>query len=183
MLITDNISFLIINYNTSKLINALIKSIIKFSTSLKYNIVIFDNSDNEKLILDNSFDNKNIIIIDNTLSKYLNFENFIKQNVKTNVGKQNNYASLKHALTIDYCLNNVECLNKNIILCDSDIILTKPLDFVDDSYIAIGTIKQTWTVSNERLLPVLCYLNNKQLKENNIKYFDKKRFIGCSLRN
>lgn len=183
MLITDNISFLIINYNTSKLINALIKSIIKFSTGLKYNIVIFDNSDDEKLILDNSYKNNNIIVVDNTTSKYLNFDTFIKQNVVTNLGKSNNYASLKHALSIDYCLNELNYLNNNIVLCDSDILLIKPIDFIDNSYISIGEAKQTWNVSKERLLPILCYLNNEKLKENNIKYFDKNRFIGCIPRN
>ena len=162
MKVESDISFLIINFNTSRLVNALIKSIREFAIGLQYNIVIFDNSDSEKMNLNE--ETNDIIVVDNTTGQFINFNNLVVKMIKTDVGKSNNYASFKHAFTIDYCLNNLDCLNRNVILCDSDILLTKQIDFIDDAFIAVGEVKKTWSISNERLLPMLCYLNNRNAK-------------------
>ena len=181
MAICTEASFLVVDYNTSDLINSLVKSIVKFSPGFKYNIVVFDNSDAEKLVIEDSLRSKaDIVVVDNTKSDLIDFNKLIRECVRTEWGKSNNFASLKHACTVDYCLRSLGCLHDDVVLCDSDILLLKPIDFIDDSFVAVGEVKKTWDLSNERLLPMLCYLNNKALKENGLKYFDRSRFIGCS---
>lgn len=171
-------TFFTVNYNTSDLINSLILSIFKFA-DFDFKIVIFDNSDKEKLNI--KIDSNKISVIDNSQQQLINFNDIINRYVKNSrYGDENNFASLKHCYTIDYAIKKSTELTDDIILCDSDIIFKKKIDFIDTTYDVIGQIKQTWSMARERLLPMLCYFKKSQVLNHNINFFDSNRFLNCS---
>ena len=58
----------IINYNTSALTNALVKSLRKTVRTVSYDIVVFDNSDLEKFTCPDD-----VVLIDNSRGSLINF--------------------------------------------------------------------------------------------------------------
>ena len=180
--IVDNtdkkISFFIVNYNTTDYIHLLVSSIHKFVKSFKYDIWIFDNSDKEKLVLDKSW--KDVHIIDNTKGQLINYDKEVykycnKEKSEVFVG----FISVKHALAVQYGLNCPD-ISDDFILCDSDIVLKKDIDFINDKFACIGRIRYDGR-NIPRLLPFLCYINKRTYRKYGLTYFDPTRFHGCIL--
>lgn len=172
-------SFFTVNYNTSKLINILIQSIHKYVKSFKYDIWVFDNSDKEKLELFEEW--PDVHVIDNTKGQVVNYDEELPKYCDMNLlEKCNRFMSVRHTLAIEHGLND-DRISDNFILCDSDVLITNDVSFIDDTKLCIGSSAVTMAYKNEkeRLLPFLCYINKKLMKEENIKFFDPERFIYC----
>lgn len=168
------VSFYTVNYNTSKLINLLIRSIHKNIKSFKYDIWIFDNSDSEKLILDEDWND--VHIIDNSKGQIINYDvELHKYTDKSYFDKSAGFISLKHSLAIQYGFES-NLISDNMILCDSDILLYRDIDFIDETKIAAGLVLQTGSL-HPRLCPFLCYINKKLCRDYNIQYFDPTRIV------
>lgn len=171
-------SFFIVNYNTTDYIHLLVSSIHKFVKSFKYDIWIFDNSDKEKLVLDKSW--KDVHIIDNTKGQLINYDKEVykycnKEKSEVFVG----FISVKHALAVQYGLNCPD-ISDDFILCDSDVVLKKDIDFINDKFACIGKIRYDGR-NIPRLLPFLCYINKRTYRKYGLTYFDPTRFHGCIL--
>lgn len=175
----------ICNYNTTKLTNNCIKSIIDNIKSFNYKILLFDNSDKEKFILENQQFNEKIIYIDNTKQQILNFDDLLKKYLKLD-HKHSNNGSMKHCYTLQHIIST--CKTDDLIIIDSDAVLLKDIDFINNNYITVADIqlhdkpigdnnpKPYWSYS--RFIPFIQYLNVKQIKDNNINFFDPYRIQG-----
>lgn len=174
-------SFFIVNYNTSKLINLLIKSIHKFVKSIDYDIWIFDNSDKEHLILEEPWED--VHILDNTKGQLVDYNKELKKYVEMKYFKNfAGFISLKHALAVQYGLLDTE-ISDNFILCDSDVLFINDIDFLTNAdKITIGSI-ETKAGDIERLAPYMCYINRSLVNKFGISYFDSLRFHGCKRKN
>lgn len=162
----------IVHYNTPELTEAGILSLRK-QCGNRYDVTIFDNSDRKPF-------NKNmhgVTVIDNTQGQIINFD----KELDAYPGKcwemayLSNYGSFKHIRSVQKLW---EYLPDGFILMESDILLTKPIDFLwDEEYAACGKVQWFRGRSREkdRLLPFLCYLNVPLLKANGARYFDPLR--------
>lgn len=180
----DNLTIAICNFNTTKLTNDAIQSIEKH-LSIPHNFTILDNSNISKFEL--SCNLSNVDIIDNTKGQCINFEDILKQApYKLMRHNMNNYGSLKHAYSIHWLIGT--CQTKNMLLFDSDIILNKDIDFIDEQYITIADIEEHGKpnsrqnnikyIGKTRFLPFIQYFNVDLIKQHNIKYFDYTRMHG-----
>lgn len=164
-------NFVIIHFNTPELTACLCSSIRK--NHKDSNIIIFDNSDkipfkNKELFCDVYYDNTKSQIIDFNKE----FENCC---IDKSVLKLNKLGSAKHCRTIQWLFENLKL--SEFILLDSDVLLVKPLDFVNNNYSCIAAYEQLKNMK-PRLLPFITYFNLDKL--NNINYFDKTRMNGLS---
>jgi len=174
-------SFYIVNYNTSDLMNIPLYSIRAFVKSFDYDIWIFDNSDKEKLKLD---DSTNVHILDNTNGQLIDYDEAIREycNVKDTRGVFagakgiNGFVSLRHILALQYGFTLPD-VSDNMIICDSDIVLKKDIDFIDESKALIGTVRLDGY--NKRMLPFLCYVNKRLLNKAGVQYFNQLKMRGC----
>lgn len=157
----------IINYNTNALVNALIKSIKKNVKSIDYDIVVFDNSTDEKFKCPNG-----IKLIDNTKNNLIDFAKNIKET--SCVSSANNYASYKHAMTVQFLLNTLQY--DDLIFLDSDVLLKKDIDFIDQKYAIIADYPDKKI--KPRFIPFIMYINKKKIQQKNIKYLDIYRMHG-----
>lgn len=182
--LNDNVTAAICNFNTTTLTNNVIEDLLKFSNVNK--IIILDNSDTKKFKLNKKFEKCNIQILDNTTQKYIQFDSLLKTFDLSSLCKTNNYASLKHVMSIYFLLNIVT--SKYLLLCDSDIIIKKQLDFIEDNFITISDIEYTNTASENmntnlgktRFTPFIQVFNIEMLNNYNIKYFDILRMHGIN---
>ena len=173
----DFVDIITINYNTSHMTNAMLKSFIKHTKSFKYRLNVIDNSDIEKFTTENI---NNVNIIDNFKNKLIDFNDILKSYKNSN--SNNNFASLKHSMTVNWCLLN-KYFSNDILLLDSDILLFKDIDFIDNSYITISDIEKDYKLfknklTETRFVPALQYFNKKMLNLNHILYFDPTRILS-----
>ena len=164
----NKVGIVIINYNTNTLVNALIKSIKKNVKSIDYDIVVFDNSTSEKFMCPND-----VKLIDNTKNSLINFTKIIKET--SCVPSSNNYASYKHAMTVQFLLNILQY--DDLVFLDSDILLKRDIDFIDQRFAVIADYPGK-TTSTPRFVPFIMYLNQSKIKSKNIKYLDIYRMHG-----
>jgi hypothetical protein len=174
-------NFVIVHFNTPELTTCLIRSIFKLHKDRK--IIVFDNSDKKPLpecVCDSYYDNTKGQIIDfkTELDKYTNK---IKESEIIN-----NFGSAKHSITIQWLLNNI---NEPFVLLDSDVLLKKPVDFINPNFGCISdTITYKYNVKwhnynkiKTRIAPFITYFNPKILSENSINFFDTNRMDGLSI--
>ena len=166
--------FYIVHYNTPELTTCLCDSINKFHNDAE--IIIFDNSD--KLLFNNSDIFTNVKLIDNTKNNIINFEQCIQNMfihnpeldekiVRNDELKKSNFGSFKHSLSIQYIIENE---NEPFFLLDSDILLKKNLnELINNDIIFSAEIE-----NNTRILPFLCFLSPKYIKENDITFCNDK---------
>jgi len=130
----NTISFCIVNFNTTDLTNACIKSICKVVKNKKYKIIIFDASDKTKFMLSADVDKNNVIIINNTHNEIIDIDSYVNLYGKVSRNKIiKTHPSLRHAITIQWMLDNIA--TNDFVLMDSDVILKKDIDeFVDRKY-------------------------------------------------
>lgn len=163
----NKVGIVIINYNTNALVNALIKSIKKNVKSIDYDIVVFDNSTDEKFICPND-----VKLIDNSKNSLINFMKIIKET--SCVPSSNNYASYKHAMTVQFLLNILQY--NDLVFLDSDILLKRDIDFIDQRFAVIADYPDK--KFKPRFIPFIMYLNQSKIKSKNIKYLDIYRMHG-----
>lgn len=167
------VNICIVHYNTPLLTECLIKSINKFTPDSK--IYIFDNSDKYPF----TYKQNNIIYFDNTKGEIISFDEWLKKypNREKSTEKTNMFGSAKHSYTVQKC---IELINKNFILLDSDVLLKKDIsDIIDDDAIYSGEIiLQSMTKDVYRVLPYICFINVKLMKQYNIHYFNDNYMHG-----
>ena len=123
----------IVHYNTPYALTCLIKSI-NMHVNDAY-IYIFENSDKDKFI--NTFDN--VKIFDNSEGQIINFEKILEQHPEHYKGTLNNYASFKHCISIQKC---IELIDENFVLLDSDVLIKKDFsDLYQEDNIFVGDIQ------------------------------------------
>lgn len=172
------ITFCIVHYNTPELTTCLCSSIIKNHPDAK--IIIFDNSDKIPFTNIKLF---NITYYDNTKEKIIDFNKELLKYPNRDIEDQTksgcNFGSAKHSMSIDWLCKNV---NENFILMDSDTLLLKPIDFIDENYICCSDIVNV-RKGIDRIRPMITYINVKKMKENHISFFDGNRMHALCKRN
>ena len=123
-----------------------------------------DNSDKEKFIPE-----LKCSVIDNTKNNIINFPKILSS-LDLNQRIRNNYASLKHTISINFLLEC--CCTESMMLFDSDIILKKSIDFIDTDFLTIADIEmnghldrnnEKTYMGNTRFLPFIQYFNVMKL--------------------
>lgn len=169
----QTICFVTVNFNTTLLTNALISSIKKQVHAFKYQIVVIDNSNIQPFISNHD----DVIVLDNTKKQLVDDDAYIaSQNC---VFSKNNYASLRHSLTIDFILRTFK--NKHIILLDSDVLITHDLNFLEDDCLSIYDVDRDVRMNPNakfRTLPFIQYFNTELLRQNNLRFLDISRING-----
>lgn len=147
-------NYLIVNYNTSLLVNALISNVFFIDKEAK--IFVLDNSDKEK------FNTKyDVHVLDNTKGKLLNLE--MKWREITDKPYEAN-GSWRHAMSVEWFYEET---NEPFILLDSDVIIKKPFfNLITHDILFAGD------VSCNRVMPMFLYINTPLCKEKNKKFFD-----------
>lgn len=160
----------IVNFNTTLLTNCCVKSVLKQHGG-EFEITIFDNSTRDKFVPDACVE-KNVRIVDNTAGAYIDFEDVVRQN-SIFQRTPNGHGSLKHAYTVDYLLQHSD---KNILLMDSDTVLKRKIDFIDDSYVTVASILREKQYKN-RFLPFIQFFNVNRINSLGLRYFDRNRIL------
>ena len=170
-----NIKICIVHYNTPKLTECLIRSINKFVP--ESTIYIFDNSDK----LPFTYKQDNIVYIDNTEGKIIDFDAWIKSipESKGSAGAHNKWASAKHCYTIQKC---IEMIAEPFILLDSDVLLKRDItELVNDSILYAGEWqKQMGKSKIKRVLPYCLYINTDLLKKYDVTFYKKEFCHGLN---
>ena len=164
----------IVNYNTTELTRAAIRSIRKHGGE-NYRIVVFDNSDKTPF---GAMDG--VEVVDNTKGMIVNFDmelaRFPKKNIGIGCAVGCNFGSVKHMMSVDWLLYNIE---EPFVLCDSDILVRQSIEeFFDETQAAIGKLHINNPMNVPRLEPMLCWLNAPMLRDAGIHYFDATRSWG-----
>lgn len=164
----------IVHYNTPELTEVCIMSIRKVGCN--WPITVLDNSDkrpfNKRMKLVKVLNNRKqqLIDFDAELKKY--------QEKCWDMATKSNWGSVKHMMSVQYLWG---VLKEGFILVESDVLITKPFDFLwDEQYAACG--KAQWfrgrRMEKDRLVPFLCYMNVPLLVKNGAKYYDAARSWG-----
>lgn len=167
-----NKNILIVHYNTPYLTECLVKSINLFVKDAI--IYILDNSDKNPFTA--KFDN--VTIMDNTKGQIINFDKWLENypNRMKSSGRLNKWASAKHCYSIEKCM---ELIDDNFILLDSDVLLKKDIsDLFSDDMICCAEIITQPRFNIKRVLPYICFINNKLCKEKNIHFFNENEMYG-----
>ena len=167
----------IVHYNTPEMTEAAILSLRK-QTGMLYAVTVFDNSDRRPF----TAKMEGVTVVDNTKGQIIDFEaELAKYPDKCwELAWRSNYGSAKHIMSVQKLW---ELLPDGFILMESDILLTRNINFLwDEQYAACGKVQ--WfrgrTQEKDRLLPFLCYLNVPLLTANGAKYFDPARCWALS---
>lgn len=183
MIVVDNNSQIlvyIVNFNTTKLTNDCIKSIIAKLKSVDYNIVVFDNSTTIPFVCDAENKHK-VTVLDNTNGDIIDFESVLKDSVDFDIYKYyqhldtSRHGTLKHSYTIDYILKTTPA--DKILLFDSDTILLKDVDFISDDIITAANVVECANGIVKRFTPFIQYFNVEMIRKNSLSYFDKNRIM------
>ena len=167
----------IVHFNTPELTEACILSLRK-QTGETYNVTILDNSDKRPFTAKMD----GVTVIDNTKGQIINFEKELAKYPDKcwELAHKSNYGSAKHIMSVQKLW---ELLPDGFILMESDILLTKNINFLwDEQYAACGKVQwfRNRTKERDRLLPFLCYLNVPLLQANGARYFDPERCWALS---
>ena len=154
---------LTIHYNTPELVNAMIRSVRKFTDCT---IHVFDNSDVTPFVNTHS----NVDVIDNTKGQVINFDKWLER-FPEKEPRSSNYGSPKHCKSVNICMKEFP---NGFILMDSDVLVKKDVTALwDEKCVWVGQPNLDNPVKHPvmRLLPFLCYINVPMCKENKIHYF------------
>lgn len=167
------VNLVIVHFNTPELTSALYYSICKFTPNSE--VYIFDNSDTRPFPYEKF---PKIHYIDNTRGQIINFDKWLENypdRLKSS-GKVNSWGSAKHTYTIQWCIDNLPV--DDFILLDSDILFKKDVSgIIDTKYAACGWKSSTFH-NIPRILPMVCYINAKMCREQNIEYFNEEYIYG-----
>ena len=172
----------IVHFNTPELTRAAILSLRK-QTGNRYEVTVFDNSDRRPFGgCDKIAAYGTVKVIDNTQGQVIDFDKELEKYPDKcwDLAWRSNWGSAKHIMSVQKLW---ELLPEGFILMESDILLTRNINFLwDENYAACG--KAQWfrgrTQEKDRLLPFLCYLNVPLLQANGARYFDPARCWSLS---
>ena len=184
--VPDKKTVVIVNFNTTDLTVAAIRSLNKHTPGCK--VVVFDNSDKEAFLSGKPKDADellgNVDVIDNTKGQLIDFEQFLAEYPDKYPTPENNWGSAKHCKTIDYCM---DLFPEGFLLMDSDVLVRKDVTpFFDSSYAWSGLVdlhRNRWNYKLPRVLPYLCYINVPLLKANGVRYFNGEKMWALSHRH
>lgn len=163
-------NFAIVHYNTPELTTCLCGSIYKLHPGS--HITVFDNSDKRPL---DTYKILRVSYIDNTHGQIINFEQELEKYPLRQIKEQTesgcNFGSAKHSMSVDWLCKH---LSENFILLDSDVLLKRPVDFIDDNYICCSDILRVHE-DIYRILPMISYINVRKMNEYGISFFDGSR--------
>lgn len=157
---------LIIHYNTPELTSAAICSLNK--TTEGCHVIVFDNSDKKPFV--NTFDN--VEVIDNTKGQLINFDKWL-DTFPNKIDVGNDWASAKHCYSVQWIVN----IRKNpFVLMDSDVLVKNDISsFWDMENAYVGQVaphRSKFNITVSRILPYLCYVNVRMMKQNDVSYFN-----------
>ena len=164
----------IVHYNTPELTEVCIMSIRKVGCN--WPITVLDNSDKRPF----NKHMKLVKVLNNRKQQLIDFDTALKKYPEKcwDMAKKSNWGSVKHMMSVQYLWG---VLKEGFILVESDVLITKPFDFLwDEQYAACG--KAQWfkgrRMEKDRLVPFLCYMNVPLLVKNGAKYYDAARSWG-----
>ena len=169
-----------VHFNTVELTTCLCGSIRKFHPDCK--LVVFDNSTIRPLPewVRKEF---NIEYYDNTHEHIIQFDRSFERagvSIDSHIRQVNNLASARHALTINWIIDNLPY--NEFVLFDSDVLLKRPINFCDSNLLTVGAISyaehKEKPVRRLRILPYCQFFNAALIRQHHIKYFDPQRIIG-----
>ena len=167
------LNFAIVHYNTPELTTCLCGSIYKLHPGS--HITVFDNSDKRPL---DTYKILRVSYIDNTHGQIINFDQELKKYPLRQIKEQTeigcNFGTAKHSMSVDWLCKH---LVDNFILLDSDVLVKRPVDFIDDNFICCSDTTQIHE-DIYRILPMISYINVKKMREHNISFFDGSRMHG-----
>lgn len=174
----DSIDVGLVHYNTPDLLNALIKSIRK-NNKVRTHVHVLDNSDK----LPFTTDDPDVTVYDNTKQQLISFDTILANHPKgkRSSGTQNNYASLKHCMSVEALMGFI---GKPFVLLDSDTLVKRDLSELFDQSIAVAAEFEPSTSKfwRPRFIPFCMYLNTPMLIANDVHFFDEKRCCGLFAR-
>lgn len=164
----------IVHYNTPELTEALILSIRK--VSCQWPVTVLDNSDARPF----TRRIKGVKVLNNRKQQLVNFDDELAKypDKCEGLAYKGNFASVKHMMSVQYLFG---VLKDGFILMDSDILISKPFDYLwDETYGASGHVE--WNekrgIGPDRLKPFLCYLNVPLLTKYGARFYDPQRSWG-----
>lgn len=164
----------IVNYNTKKLTEAAIKSLMKFTPGCS--VFVFDNSD--KGAFKTSL--PNVKVIDNTKGQLIDFDKELEKypdKWERDV-KKSNYGSMKHTMSVDMLMDMIP---DGFVLMDSDVLLKKDISPLwDERCACIGSEEVKHNVP--LLMPFACYLNVPMLRDKGIHYYNGEKMWALNSR-
>ena len=163
----------IVHHNTPELTDALISSVRKVGCD--WQILILDNSDERPY----KRRRKGVVTINNRGGRLLDLDAELSQfhDKCEELAYNKQFVSARHMLSVQYLWN---LLPDGFILMDSDILLTKPFEYLwDETYAAAGHVEWNGRRGGiDRLKPFLCYINVPLLNKYGVKYYDPTRCWG-----
>ena len=171
----------IVHFNTPELTKAAILSLRK-QTGMRYDVTVLDNSDKRPFVLPSGNALGTVTVVDNTKGQVIDFEKELAKYPDKcwELAHKSNYGSAKHIMSVQKLW---ELIPEGFILMESDILLTKNINFLwDEQYAACGKVQwfRNRTKERDRLLPFLCYMNVPLLTANGARYFDPARCWSLS---
>ena len=162
----------IVNYNTTSLTEAAIKSLFKHTAGC--HVYVFDNSD------ETPFKTKlpNVEVIANTKGQLIDFEKELaKYPDKWGFDKEKcNYGSAKHTMSVDYLIKHIQ---SGFVLMDSDVLVTNNIkDFFNSDYACVGSERIKKGVP--QMQPFICYINVPKLKDTGVTYYNGEKMWALS---
>ncbi len=167
----------IVHYNTPKLTQCCIRSLLKHTEVDK--IVVFDNSDKLPFMMKNkTFVAKlgNLIsVIDNTNGQFINFNRWPDAFPDKELLRGNNYGSVKHCVSVRWLIKHADC---PFMLMGSDVVIRRDIanfwSHPDCAWVGeVGeNVKGRFGNDIHKVKSFLCWLNVPLLRDNAIRYFD-----------
>lgn len=149
-------------------------------------IVVLDNSDQEKFVLDSRYVD-GVHVIDNTSQKFLHTFDIMRMlSLDKQILMSNRCASLKHCISIDYLISI--CPTQKLLIVDSDAMVKRKLDFIESDAITVADLETTGVLDKRkhprrycgftRFAPYIQLFNVDKMRMLGLKYFDFKRMQG-----
>lgn len=167
----------IVHYNTPKLTQCCIRSLLKHTKVDK--VVVFDNSDKLPFMMKNKqfvAEHKELIsVIDNTRGQFINFDRWLAGFPDKESSPGNNYGSAKHCISIQWLIDHTDV---PFVLMDSDVLIRRDIaDFwshPDCAWVGeVGeNVKARFGNNIRKVQPFLCWLNVTLLHAHSIRYFN-----------
>jgi hypothetical protein len=163
-----------VNYDSDIFIYDYLKSLYKLCDKNDFTLIIFDNSELNKLNIDLLFRHglTNILYLDNTKNpKCCDKQGLIDFSIETP-----HKGSYEHCRTVDWIIQNILFKNcvSGFLLTDSDIIFKRnPFEIIDTNYCTIGEKDKTLN----RINPYLQYINLMKYKQYGLTYYDENNMV------
>lgn len=164
----------IVNYNTTELTEAAIRSLMKHTPGC--HVYVFDNSDAKP------FATKipNVEVIDNTKGQLIDFAKELEKHPDRwkKDERKSNFGSMKHTMSVDMLMDMIP---GGFVLMDSDVLIRVDIGILWDMNVAC-TGSEEVKDGVPLLMPFLCHLNVPMLMEKGIRYYNGEKMWALSER-